>query len=992
MRSLVCRPRKSRCLQYDNLIARAYSEGQSPAFFRRRQLGQGRRPFSRRAVAQPVTKAHQRTLKTVTKRRVDELPQGGLGLPPVEKEVERNEYPTVVKQAKENMIRYEDCVLLTRVGGFYELYFDQAEKYGRLLNLKVARKNTVAGPVPMAGFPFFQLDRYMKTLVQDMNLSVALSEEFALDNSGKIKAGGLLFDRRVSRIISAGTLIDENFMDPYENNFLLAIHVSISDSSKPHPPTSTAPAQSSMTGQIGLAWMDLSTGDFSIQTCNAESLPSAVASIGPREVIINQDPDVLRSQGFTHLPDPNLYPLTFKDLPGAFREKSSWNNVLESPLTEQSAAQLTNQEVLAGSDLLDYGVSHLQGLGLKLQPPVRRHMSDNLEIDRNTMRALEIKETLAHRAFKGSLLHAVRRTATKSGSRLLASRLASPSASLKVIEERLDLVTYFLHAEDMREQILALLQQTSDSQRLVQKFSLGRGMPDDLLSLSKTILSMNQVAELFDSVFDESVSRSSGDNEALLPVKDLVSRLNINEPTTLAQRINEAVDEEGVQENHAVADDEAAGFSELAEQVLSGKATVLSTDQSRPGPRASKPRSARTILTPARDIEDEIWIMKRKASKALDRLHEQIDELCRQRYTLAETLREQLGAPSLTLKWTPGLGHICHLKGKDTMIPIHEVVGARSVSSSKSTRSFYYPPWTDLGRSMDQLKLRIRAEEQKVFRDLSKQVILNLVWLRRNAVVLDELDIACSSALLAHEQSLTRPIMVTSNTQNIIGGRHPTVNAGLEEEGRSFTPNDCLLSSVNRIWLITGPNMGGKSTFLRQNALIYVLAQAGLYVPAKYVELGVIDKLFTRVGSADNLSSDQSTFMVEMMETAAILKGATERSFVVMDEVGRGTTPADGIAIGAACLRHLHNQSKCRTLFATHYHSLADMLPDLDGIEYYCTRLHDGPNASFSFDYRILKGVNRSSHALKTAMLAGLPKSVIEDARGILDGIGQESV
>ena len=298
-------------------------------------------------------------------------------------------------------------------------------------------------------------------------------------------------------------------------------------------------------------------------------------------------------------------------------------------------------------------------------------------------------------------------------------------------------------------------------------------------------------------------------------------------------------------------------------------------------------------------------------------------------------------------------------------------LGGRAGRTTKSSRTFYHTEWTNLGARTDSLKLQIRAEEQRVFHELREQVVANIVKLRRNAAVLDELDIACAFAALAEEQGFTRPILNTSRDHKIVGGRHPTVKMGLEEEGRAFVRNDCFVGEKERIWLITGPNMGGKSTFLRQNALISILAQTGSFVPAEHAELGIVDQIFTRVGSADDLFRDQSTFMVEMLETAVILKQATSRSFVIMDEIGRGTTPEDGIAVAFACLHHLYHHNQCRTLFATHFHVLADLAKDFDHLACYCTDVAEGIDGSFSYVHRLQRGVNRLSHALKVARLAG---------------------
>jgi DNA mismatch repair ATPase MutS len=323
----------------------------------------------------------------------------------------------------------------------------------------------------------------------------------------------------------------------------------------------------------------------------------------------------------------------------------------------------------------------------------------------------------------------------------------------------------------------------------------------------------------------------------------------------------------------------------------------------------------------------------------------------------------------MTLKWTPGLGHFCHVKGKAT--EFDKLEGARRVSLSKTTTSFHLPEWTRLGRLIEDGKQRIRVEEQNIFGRLRDKVIKSLVCLRRNAAVLDELDVACSFATLAEEQRLVRPILNHGTTHHIVGGRHPTVETGLNVNGRKFTSNDCLVGQEQRILLITGPNMAGKSTYLRQNALISILAQTGSYVPAEYASIGIVDKIFSRVGSADNLYQDQSTFMVEMLETAEILKQATPRSFVIMDEVGRGTTPEDGVAVGFAALHHLYHINRSRTLFATHFHALTDMTLSWEGLKYYCTDVVEQEDGSFMYSHRLRTGVNRESHALKVARMAG---------------------
>ncbi|TGO47216.1 hypothetical protein BOTNAR_0537g00060 [Botryotinia narcissicola] len=890
-----------------------------------------------------------------------ELPQGLLPLEPLEIENEPPPYPTVIMQARNNMLKFENCVVITRVGGFYELYFEHANEFGPLLGLKVSQKKTNAGPVSLAGFPFHQLDRYLKILVQDLNRYVAISEEFPNDISDKVKSGGLMHDRRVSRVVTPGTLIDEGFMDPLSNNYVLAIQIQ-------HGDTTDTVEYEGHHKSIGLAWLDLSTGHFFTQKSSLPQLPSFLARIAPREIVLDEEMQSMKSHEiFTILTDEH-HMITYATLSGV-KPISEWTPMLESAVSPFSIDTFTEEEISAGSCLLHYVETRLQSTNMKLQPPVRQ--LNVMGIDKNTMRALEIKKTIKEDVFSGSLLHTIRRTVTKGGARLLENWLASPSTSLDVINSRLDLVTYMLENENLQDRVTTLLKRSHDSHRLLQKFAFGRGDGDDLLDLATTIHATRDLAFALE-----------GHDAMPKPcIQELLDRIHLKDPMELAQAITEAIDEEGLVQQHRIEEGESGEMQALAEAIVASEGTTEETSILRKSSR-KKPTSLREYY----NQESEAWIMKPSATPTLKRLHAELSSLANQKTALAASLCDRLGATSLTLRFTPGLGHICHVKGRDITLDMPE---ARTISSSKSTRSLHHPEWSLLGQEIDQCRIHIRAEEQRLFYKLRELAITNLVKLRRNAAVLDEIDIACSFASLANGRGWTRPILNTSSAHKIIGGRHPTVETGLEEEGRSFISNDCLVGDVHKAWLITGPNMAGKSTFLRQNALITVLAQVGSYVPAEYAELGIVDHIFSRVGSADNLYRDQSTFMVEMLESATILKNATSRSFVIMDEIGRGTTPTDGVAVAFACLYHLYHVNKCRALFATHFHALVDLIEknNMDAVGFYCTDVEEDGNTdgAFRYMYRLKEGINRQSHALKVAKLAGLPREAIEVARQVLE-------
>ncbi|OAG39472.1 hypothetical protein AYO21_06300 [Fonsecaea monophora] len=938
-----------------------------------------------------LARGQQRGAKSVSRKKVKELQQGTIQAEPLPDLPADDEpqYPTVLKGARSNMAKFDNCVLLTRVGNFYELYFEQAEEYGPLLNLKVGHKQTKLGPVAMAGFPFFQLDRFLKMLVQDLNKYVAICEEFLVQVSGKVKSGGLKHDRRVARVITPGTLIDEKFLDPYEYNFLLSITpepVMIEQSNGGVGAPEPEPEQ-----KLGLAWLDLSTGDFYTQITGRGSLSSALTRIDPREIILPSNiPEEIQNE-VQNIVGRDHRLLTLHETDSDFISMTEWNEMLESPVPANADESFSVAEKHAGHRLLDYVRHRLQGLQLRLQPPRQREIEAILNIDRNSLRGLEILETARDGLGKGSLFHAVKRTSTKSGARLLRDRLTSPSASLGEINDRLDLVTVFVENQEFAESLIFRLRRTFDVQRIVQKFALNKGDADDMLSLASAITETVATNDLLQSLEqDLNLAETNGMNQAhvVLPLRKLLQRFELQGPAELQARISSAIDEQGLMQKHRLEEDEAASVAAMAHDVVlqSGPEELDLL------PKAVKARSKLEDQKKDEIELEEPWIMRRDASETLHRFHEDLDSLQTEKVHLANRLREELSAPTLMLKSTPGLGHICHIRSatgfdREKLDSIH----AKMVSSSKSTRSFYLGDWTRLGRRIDQAILNIREEEKRIFATLRELVIKNLVTLRRNAAIMDELDVACGFALLAREQSWVRPLLNNGTEHKIIGGRHPTVKAGLEEQGRYFVSNNLVLDHKERMWLVTGPNMGGKSTFLRQNALLTLLAQAGSYVPAVHAEIGLVDQIFSRIGAADDLFRDQSTFMVEMLETAAILKHATPKSFVIMDEVGRGTTPEDGTAVGYASLYHLYHINKCRTLFATHFHGLADMTRKWSKLGCYCTDVLEDEHGSFMFLHRLKRGINRQSHALKVAKLAGLPPAAIKVAEDVLKQIAAES-
>ena len=940
---------------------------------------------------------------------LDDLPQGMISTAdsteePVQELAPTTSYPTVIQQALDNMHKFPNCVVLTRVGNFYELYFDQAHYWGKQLNIKVASrrigsKRTGASNVPMAGFPFFQLERYLKVLVQEHAMHVAIAEEKLNDPSQKVKSGGLMFDRQVRRIITPGTLIDENFLSPNEHNWLLGIWAPSgvkqmhSDNGDHTSIDRTAFLEDD---GVHLSWIDLSSGDFFVQRTNIDQVSSTISRIAPGEIIVDAS-----LQGSLH--DRLLTTISESGIEVTFFEPQNKSGVpytlipsTEGPQISASKNELTLEESACIEMLLNYVQEQLPGLKIPLQAPVRYESNKHLSLDKNTLRGLEILQTMkdgGSTGGPGSLLHAVKRTNTQSGARLLSQRLKAPSLSLEIIEGRLNLVQSLLLLTDLRTQLTTLLRRTNDSLRLVQSLACGKGNAQDLISLARTISLTHNISGLLDKKSHEHLS-----------LGDLSSRFQSDGPEQLASRILDAIDEDALMAQYRNQENEAAEAAGLV------RAVITAEDPAEVAALQKRLNSAKFVKSPAAENSDregddtppdDNWIMQKKASITLETLHKNLEDVRRQEYDLEKELQDSLNAKSLSLKWTPSLGHIVHVKGKDTRVdPALTIDGARTVGSTKSTRSFWLPAWTTLGARLEEVKVRIRAEEQQLFRSLREDVCTNITTLRANAKLLDELDVACSSAALADECKLVRPILDDSTSMQILNGRHMTVEAGLKPQGRSFTPNDCLLGisqaekATESIHLITGPNMAGKSTYLRQTALLAILAQTGLYVPASYARLGLVDAVFSRIGSADNLYQDQSTFMVEMLETAEILRHAGKHSLVVMDEVGRGTSPEDGVAVGYAVLERLRRKGVGRVMFATHFHRILDLCREWKEVGFYCTRLIEEGSAdgmrgragrtSFRFDHKMRMGANRDSHALKVARLAGVDAETVGIAGDVL--------
>ncbi|ETS60690.1 hypothetical protein PaG_04592 [Moesziomyces aphidis] len=861
-------------------------------------------------------------------------------------------WPPLAQSVRDDMARFPHTILLTRVGGFYESYFDQAPSLASMLGIKLANRRWGGQDVPMAGFPIFQLEKYLKILVLDHGLLVAIAEEFRSTEGNAVEIA-----RRVNRIVSPGTLIDEKFLDPFVNNFIVGISAS--------------------NGRFGLAWLDVGTADFNSAVCgDFNTLRDEIARIGPREVVIDAGTiHALEGTSSTAgdgrecidvrelVPDPSVYISHFTP--------TSTPDSEDAGVAGLDALERGTVQVLLGylrTRLLDSD-SSLDAL--THARPLHQRLDSAMQIDAHTLAALEIKEGAREGGLRGSLFSVLRRTVTRGGTRLLQQWLCHPSTSVGTIEARLDMVEMLLHQRGLREDLRTTLRTgAGDTTRVLQKLAARRNDEQDLLELRDAIKTTTRVTRLLHA------ERAHAPRAAATLQMWGEKFTDLGE---LATKLGDAIDERVIEQRLARQQEMANDVQDVAAETTRAKIRSLA------GRKASQ------------SGEEELWgdefehLIRPASSKmlgSLTRTHRQLRRAARQ---LEVQFQQAYGGDHVSLRHVMGQGYVVHSRGKALSAPaFHD--GAEDVSvhiagKNRSTHTYYAAAWTALGSRLDALAKEMQAVEAVELETLRQTVLVQASALRQNAALLDQLDVLHSFAQAAEEYNLVRPSLDTSTSLTVRGARHLSVEIGLLERGRLFTPNDLSLDADERVQVITGPNMGGKSTFLRSIALLTILAQSGCFVPCQSMHLGLVDRIFSRIGANDDLFRDKSTFMVEMSEVGEILHRATPRSLVIADEIGRGTTNLTGIAVGFATLATLVERG-CRTLFATHFHEITDLVaentdPAFAAVSFYASDVeqHD---AGLVYSHTLRRGVNRKSYGIQVARIANVPQPTLELAQSTL--------
>ena len=788
----------------------------------------------------------------------------------------------LMKQHREIKSRYPDAVLLFRVGDFYETFSEDALIASRVLGITLTkRSNGAASSVELAGFPHHALDTYLHKLVK-AGYRVAICDQ--LEDPKTVKG---IVKRGVTELVTPGVATSDKLLDNKSNNFLAALYINDQHS--------------------GVAFLDISTGEFYVAQGNIEYMDKLLQSFQPSEIILSKSQQKRIREQF----DNKSY--TFQLEEWIFQEQYTYDLLLEHFQTQSLKGYGIEElpfAIIAAGAALHY-LRDTEHPNLQHINAIQRIVADEfLWMDRFTIRNLELIYTPQEQGT--SLLQALDHTLTPMGARLLKRWLIFPLFNIVSIRQRLDQVSFLIRDQDLNHQLAQLIRQTGDVERLIGKIPLKKANPREVLQLARGLGFMQEMKQVTARCDFEPLARLV---EPLQPLEELQQRICftlVDDAPVQAHKGN--VIREGIHKE----------LDELRKISRSGKEYLLMIQQQ---------ESQRTGITSLKIAYNNVFGYYLEVTHAhKDKVPQ--DWIRKQTLTNAERYV------------TP------ELKEYE-----EKILGAEE---------------------------KILALEMELYQQLLASIEPHISAIQSNAHIVAQLDCLLCFALNAKQYNYHRPEIVEEMVLDIREGRHPVIEQQLPP-GESYIANDIQLSRDDQqVIILTGPNMSGKSALLRQTAIITLMAHMGSFVPATSARVGLTDKIFTRVGASDNLSGGESTFMVEMNETASIINNISDRSLVLLDEIGRGTSTYDGISLAWSIVEHLHNHdSKPKTLFATHYHELNELEHQLPRVRnYHITHKETGNKVIFL--RKLAPGGSRHSFGIQVARMAGMPPPLLKRAEEIL--------
>lgn len=810
--------------------------------------------------------------------------------------VDKNRLSPLMEYYVNTKEKYNDCLVMCRLGDFYELFFEDAITASKVLDIALTGRNCgLEERAPMCGVPYHAVDSYISKLIE-AGYKVAIIDQMTEPVPGK------MVEREVTRVITAGTVIESDILTSSENNYLLSL--------------------SSKDGIIGVAYCDVSTGEFKVSQYDADSkhkLLDLLTRIRPVEIICNEEM-------FNMSTDKDISSLEFlprfnKQLEFDFDYSTAKEKIKQqfaiASLQGHDFASLKMAICASGALIIYLNETQKRNLS-HINKIVTEHHGDYMNLDFNACRNLELIENARDKKKKGSLLWLLNKTKTSMGARLLEKWILQPLQNSKQINKRLDCIEELVGNSIAQNDLQIILSNISDIARMSSKISYGNIGPKDCVSLKNSLYSIIELSNITKSLNNDFFKDLFSDRESV---------------DNLAKLLDSA-------------------FIEDAPQIISNGGFIKN------------------------EFNKELFELRNISTEAGKWLTE-----------LETREKEETGIKNLKIGYSRVFGYFIEInKSQANDIP-YRYERRQTISNHER---FVTTELKELEEKILNAKETSIKLENTIFDKIKEQLKSVVSIIQKVANEVAKLDVLLSLAVVAVEYGYVRPsISERYKHIKIVDGRHPIVERSSKD---SFVPNNSYLDEKNdRTIIITGPNMAGKSTYMRQIALIVLMAHIGSFVPCSGAEIAITDRIFTRIGASDDLNSGQSTFMVEMVEVANILNNATSKSLVLLDEVGRGTATYDGMSIAWAVLEYISKNIKCKTLFSTHYHEITTLEGRLEGVRNYKVSVKEFNN-SIVFLRKVIRGSADRSFGIEVAALSGIYDDIIKRAKDILFQLEKNSV
>lgn len=803
----------------------------------------------------------------------------------------------MMQQYMETKKQYQDCILFYRLGDFYEMFFEDAKKASKELEITLTGKDCgLEERAPMCGIPYHAVDGYLSKLVS-RGYKVAICEQV---EDPKLAKG--IVKREVVRIVTPGTNLNMQSLEETKNNYLMCI--------------------AAFPNKTGIAVVDVTTGDFYMTEADSQSkIQDEIYKYMPTELICN---DAFVMTGIDLEDMRARLGITVYKLDAWYFDDSGCRNCLMNHFHVNTLAGLGLEDFPSGLIAAGAVMQYL----LETQKTALSHIthivpyiaSKFMLLDSSTRRNLELTETLREKQKRGSLLWVLDKTKTAMGARRLRADIEQPLVNMEEINDRLDAIEQLCQNTVARDEIREYLNPIYDMERLLGKVSYKSANPRDLIAFANSMEMLPHIKTVMHE-FDAKLLRET--EEQIDSLEDLY---------------------------HLIHD----------------------------------------------AIEEEPPVQIKEGGMIKEGFHQDIDTLRRAKTDgknwlamLEEEDRQRTGIKNLKIKYNKVFGYYFEVTNsfKD-LVPEDYVRKQTLVNAERYTT----PKLKELEDTILNAEDKLNALEYDLFCEIRDEIASQLERIQKTAKAIARLDVFASLSVVAEQNHYVRPVLNEKGIIDIKDGRHPVVEKMIDHD--MFVANDTYLNNTNHcIAVITGPNMAGKSTYMRQSALIVLMAQIGCFVPAKSAQIGIVDRIFTRVGASDDLASGQSTFMVEMNEVANILRNATSKSLLVLDEIGRGTSTFDGLSIAWAVIEHISNKKLlgAKTLFATHYHELTELEGKINNVNNYCIAVKEKGD-DIVFLRKIIKGGADKSYGIQVAKLAGVPDIVIDRAKEIVEQLSDNDI